>query len=59
MNRVEQIMGTDLGRADALATAALAMGRKGIDWLAGLPGHESAVVTRQGEAFRSEGLPTA
>jgi thiamine biosynthesis lipoprotein len=49
----------DLGRADALATAAIAMGRKGIDWLAGLKGHESAVVTSDGDAFRSVGLPVA
>lgn len=57
------VMGTgpsaDLGRADALATAAIAMGRKGINWLAGLTGYESAVITRGGEAFRSDGLPVA
>jgi thiamine biosynthesis lipoprotein len=49
----------DLGRADALATAAIAMGRKGISWLAGLSGYESAVVTCDGEAFRSERLQVA
>jgi FAD:protein FMN transferase len=53
------VTGADLGRADAYATAAIAMGYKGIDWLAGLAGHESAVVTRDGEAFRSDGLPVA
>jgi len=53
------VTGADLGRADALATAAIAMGRKGIDWLAGLADYESAVVTREGEAFRSQGLPVA
>ncbi|HZM76250.1 MAG TPA: FAD:protein FMN transferase, partial [Candidatus Limnocylindrales bacterium] len=53
------VTGIDLGRADALATAATAMGRKGIDWLAGLAGFESAVVTREGDAFRSDGLPVA
>lgn len=51
--------GADLGRADALATAAIAMGRKGIDWLAGLTGYESAVVTHNGEAYSSDGLPVA
>jgi len=53
------VTGADLGRADALATAAIAMGHKGIDWLAGLAGYESAVVTRDGEALRSHGLPVA
>lgn len=53
------VTGPDLGRADALATAAIAMGRKGIDWLAALAGYESAVVTREGEAFRSDALPVA
>jgi hypothetical protein len=35
------------------------MGAKGIDWLASLDGYESAVVTEDGLAFRSEGLPVA
>jgi thiamine biosynthesis lipoprotein len=52
------VTGPDLGIADAYATAAVAMGAKGLDWLAGLPGgYESAVVTEDGQAFRSEGLP--
>ena len=33
-------------RADALATAALVMGRDGLDWLAGQPGVEAAMVSR-------------
>lgn len=53
------VTGSDLGRADAFATAAIAMGRKGLDWLGGLAGYESAVVTCEGEAFRSDGLPVA
>ncbi|WP_432986146.1 FAD:protein FMN transferase [Dactylosporangium sp. CA-233914] len=53
------VVGPDLGTADAYATAALAMGLKGIDWLATLPGHESAVVTEDGQALRSDGLPVA
>jgi thiamine biosynthesis lipoprotein len=51
------VVGPELGTADAYATAALAMGLKGIDWLAGLPGHECAVVTEDGRAMRSDGLP--
>ncbi|WP_426510316.1 FAD:protein FMN transferase [Dactylosporangium sp. McL0621] len=53
------VVGPELGTADAYATAALAMGRPGIDWLATLPGHESAVVTQDGQALRSDGLPVA
>ena len=51
------VVGPDLGRADAYATAAVAMGRAGLDWLARLPGHEVAVVTEDGEGFCSPGLP--
>jgi FAD:protein FMN transferase len=53
------VVGPDLGTADAYATAALAMGLDGIDWLASLPGHECAVVTEDGRALRSDGLPVA
>ncbi len=53
------VVGPDLGLADAYATAALAMGRAGLDWLAALDGYESGVVTEDGEAYRSPGLPVA
>ncbi|HLL65044.1 MAG TPA: FAD:protein FMN transferase [Micromonosporaceae bacterium] len=51
------VVGSDLGLADAYATAALAMGLPGLDWLAHLAGHESAAVTADGRSFRSDGLP--
>jgi thiamine biosynthesis lipoprotein len=51
------LVGADLTTADAYATAALAMGLPGIDWLAGVEGYESAVVTEDGRAFRSDDLP--
>lgn len=52
------VTGPDLGRADAFATAAVAMGAAGLDWLATLPdGYGSAAVTDDGRFFRSEGLP--
>ncbi len=55
--------GVDLGTADAYATAALAMGPAGLDWLARLeavhPGLHTAAVTDDGRAFRSPGLPVA
>jgi thiamine biosynthesis lipoprotein len=55
------VVGTDLALADAYATAALAMGEAGIAWLAKLSadGFESAVVTDDGRAFSSAGLPAA
>jgi thiamine biosynthesis lipoprotein len=51
------VVGPDLGMADGYATAALAMGLPGLNWLARLDGHESAVVTEDGRAFRSDGFP--
>ena len=55
------VTGPDLARADAYATAALAMGEAGIAWLAkrAPEGYESAVVTDDGRAFASAGLPAA
>jgi len=51
------VTGPDLGVADAYATAALAMGLPGLDWLAALDSYESAVVTDDGRCFRSAHLP--
>jgi thiamine biosynthesis lipoprotein len=51
------VVGLDLGDVDAYATAALAMGTAGLDWLTRLPGHECAVVTDDRRLFRSPGLP--
>jgi thiamine biosynthesis lipoprotein len=45
------VTGLDLAIADAYATAALAMGERGPEWLAMLDGYESAVIT-------ADGLPT-
>jgi len=53
------VVGRDLGVADAYATAAVAMGRPGLSWLARLDGHECAVVLDDGTAYESPGLPTA
>ena len=55
------VTGPDLARADAYATAALAMGEAGIAWLArrAADGYESAVVTDDGRAYTSAGLPAA
>jgi thiamine biosynthesis lipoprotein len=51
------VIGPDLGTADAYATAALAMGLPGLDWLARLDGYESCAVTEDGRAYRSAALP--
>ncbi|BCJ63550.1 FAD:protein FMN transferase [Polymorphospora rubra] len=51
------VVGRDLGVADAYATAAVAMGRAGADWLAGRAGHECAVVADDATCLRSAGLP--
>lgn len=51
------VVGPDLAQADAYATAAVAMGEAGLDWLARLDGYESAVVTEDGRGYRSAGLP--
>jgi thiamine biosynthesis lipoprotein len=51
------VVGPDSSLADAYATAAVAMGMAGIDWLAGLSGYEVAVVTEDGRGFCSAGLP--
>jgi thiamine biosynthesis lipoprotein len=53
------VVGVDLAVTDAYATAALAMGPAGADWLAGLDGYECAVVFEDGRAFESAGLPRA
>jgi thiamine biosynthesis lipoprotein len=55
------VVGPDLAMADAYATAALAMGEAGIAWLAKLAadGYDSALVTDDGRAFSSGGLPAA
>jgi thiamine biosynthesis lipoprotein len=53
------VVGTELGTADAYATAALAMGEAGMSWLAALDGYPSAVITADGRAYRSDDLPIA
>jgi thiamine biosynthesis lipoprotein len=49
------VVGPDLARADAYATAGLAMGEAGIAWLAhrAAEGYDSAVITDDGRAFTS------
>jgi thiamine biosynthesis lipoprotein len=51
------VVGRDLGVADAYATAAVAMGRAALDWLANLAGFESAVIFSDETMFVSGKLP--
>ncbi|MEV7326773.1 FAD:protein FMN transferase [Micromonospora sp. NPDC093244] len=51
------VVGTDLGLADAYATAALAMGVTGIGWLDRLDDHTHAVITDDARQYHSAGLP--
>ncbi|MEW2381858.1 FAD:protein FMN transferase [Micromonospora sp. NPDC047707] len=53
------VVGTDLGLADAYATAAVAMGVAGVGWLDRLAGHRHAIVTDDGRLLHSTGLPLA
>ncbi|WP_203717824.1 FAD:protein FMN transferase [Asanoa siamensis] len=50
------VVGPDLGTADAYATAALAMGRAGLQWLAGLAGYACVVVTDEGRKLSTRAL---
>ncbi|MET8280785.1 FAD:protein FMN transferase [Micromonospora sp. NPDC005174] len=51
------VVGSDLGVADAYATAALAMGTAGIGWLDRLTDHTYAVITDDARQFHSAALP--
>jgi thiamine biosynthesis lipoprotein len=51
------LVGRDLADVDAYATAALAMGRAALDWLARCDGIESAVITEDHAGYLSAGLP--
>ena len=53
------VVGRDLADADAYATAAVAMGRAALAWLARLAGHQAAVVAEDGTCYRSDNLPEA
>lgn len=51
------VVGTDLGVADAYATAALAMGTPGLNWLARLDDHTHAAITDNARQYHSTALP--
>lgn len=49
------VVGADLTRADAYATAALAMGQSARDWLESLGGYEGFAVAADGSGWRTSG----
>lgn len=51
------VVGPSLTRADAYATAAFAMGTDAVRWLASRPGYAGLVVTTDGRASATPGLP--
>src|SRR5579875_343265 len=51
------VLGPDLGSADALSTAAFAMGEDGPAWLAAIDGYESYTVLDDGRALATPGFP--
>ncbi len=53
------VVGRDLADADAYATAAVAMGRPALTWLAGLTGYAVAVICADRTSFVSDNLPVA
>jgi thiamine biosynthesis lipoprotein len=50
------VAGPDLGRADAYATAAFAMGRDGLRWVESLPGYAACATTPDARLIVSRGL---
>lgn len=50
------VAGPDLGRADAYATAAFAMGRAGLRWVESLPGYAACATTPDDLLIVSRGL---
>ena len=50
------VAGPELGRADAYATAAFAMGLEGLRWVDALPGYEAAGITHDMRLISTRGL---
>jgi thiamine biosynthesis lipoprotein len=53
------LVGPELTRTDAYATAAFAMGADARAWVARLEGHQGLAVTPDGRAWRTPGFPAA
>jgi thiamine biosynthesis lipoprotein len=53
------VVGANLTRVDAYATAALAMGQRSRAWLEQLPGYEGFAVSADGTGWSTSGFPAA
>lgn len=53
------VIGSDIVMADAVATAAVAMGAAALQWLDALPGYEAVVVSADGTVAATRGLPAS
>jgi FAD:protein FMN transferase len=53
------VTGPELATADAYATAAFAMGRRGALWTAGLPGYEAMTILSGGRVLSTAGFPAS
>ena len=53
------VVAATLTEADSVATAAFAMGVRGVEWAAALPGCEVFAVDAGGQVLRTEGFPVA
>lgn len=51
------ITGTDLGTADAYATAAFAMGERAISWVTRIYGYEAMIITADGQVLSTNRFP--
>jgi len=51
------VVGPDLGRADAFATAVFVMGADGIAWIETQPGYDAYIITHDGMTQWSSGFP--
>jgi thiamine biosynthesis lipoprotein len=51
------VTGPELGTADAYATAAFAMGRRGAQWTATLPGYEAMTILSDGRVLLTDAFP--
>ena len=53
------IVGSELGTADAYATAAFAMGARGPQWTAALSGYEAMTILEDETVLTTGGFPDA
>jgi thiamine biosynthesis lipoprotein len=50
-------VGVDVATADAYATAAFAMGPRGVEWTAAVTGYEALTILADGRVLATPGFP--